>query len=517
MIELTDIQRLQIEEKGISEETVQQQINHFVNGFPTVKLKRAALINNGIVRIPEDEKSEYIAFYEDKKEGLEILKFVPASGAATRMFKFLHEFLQEYDSNVESINSFVNRKNAKDLFTFFVGIEKFPFYQDVINSLINEVDNWKSLSDSNKKKRFVHKMLFKTGFNFSSMPKGLVPFHSYGDYNVTAFEEHLHEASSYAATKNEARLHFTIAPEFKDLFAREFDRIEKVVEQKTGKNFEISFSYQKPSTDTIAVDMENNPIEDTDGKLFFRPAGHGALLDNLNDQDADIIFIKNIDNVTVKTMDNDVGSYKKMLAGVLLKLQEQSFQYLKDLQKNSIDHGIFDQMEEFIFNKLLRRLPHDYHKYTKQFKRAALVEALNRPLRVCGMVKNEGEPGGGPFWVTDQYGQNSLQIVESAQVDKDDPRQREIASNCTHFNPVDLVCGVRDFQGNKFDLTQFRDLETGFITYKSNMGKKLKAQELPGLWNGAMAHWNTIFVEVPLITFNPVKNVNDLLKPAHQG
>ncbi|SCY36304.1 protein of unknown function [Nonlabens sp. Hel1_33_55] len=516
-MELTATQEEQLKEKGISKKTLEQQIHRFVNGFPTVKLKKAAVVGDGILRISDSEIKDYVEFYDSKREDLDILKFVPASGAATRMFKFLHEFLQEYDASEESINSFINRKNARDLFTFFVGIEKFPFYDAVIESLKKGIDNWQSLSDRDKKERFVRKMLFKNGFNFSAMPKGLVPFHSYGEHKVTAFEEHLHEASGYAATKNEARLHFTIAQAYKNHFVNEFDRIEKAVEESTGKNYEISFSYQKPSTDTVAVDMQDKPIVNKDGTLFFRPAGHGALLDNLNEQDADLIFIKNIDNVTVSNLDEDVSVYKKMLAGVLLKVQEKAFTYLENLQTDSIEDNAFQEMEEFILEQLMRRLPRDYHKYTTIYKREALIEALNRPLRVCGMVKNEGEPGGGPFWVTNEYGQSSLQIVESAQVDDDDYRQRNIAANCTHFNPVDIVCGVRDYQGNKFDLADFRDLETGFITHKSRKGHELKAQELPGLWNGAMAHWNTIFVEVPLITFNPVKTVNDLLKPAHQG
>ena len=516
-MEFTEIQLKQLDKKGINKQEVERQVDRFTNGFPTVKLKQAALVGNGILQIPDDKIKKHVEYYDSRREQLDILKFVPASGAATRMFKFLHEFLQEYDSDKESINSFINRKDARDLFTFFVGMEKLPFYNQVATALENETDNWGKLTDRDRKQRFVRKMLMKKGFNYSAMPKGLVPFHKYGDKNVTAFEEHLHEASSYAATKDEARLHFTIAPAFKNMFAQEFDRIEKSVEQKTGKNYEISFSYQKSSTDTIAVDMENKPLVTKEGKLFFRPAGHGALLDNLNEQDADLIFIKNIDNVTVSTMDTDVGLYKKMLAGILLELQSTSFEYLKRLENDIIDTTLLEEMEEFISNKLQRRLPRDYNKYTLEYKREALIQALHRPIRVCGMVKNEGEPGGGPFWVTDEYGQNSLQIVESAQVDQDDFRQREIASNCSHFNPVDLVCGTRDYLGKKFDLTQFRDRETGFITFKSNKGSKLKAQELPGLWNGAMAHWNTIFVEVPLVTFNPVKTVNDLLKPAHQG
>ncbi len=517
MKDFTAVQLEQLQHKGISQEIVEKQIKRFQNGFPTIKLSRAAIVGDGIVTIPPVDKDDYIKFYESKRVDLEILKFVPASGAATRMFKFLHQFLQEFDPSLESINSFINRKDARDLFTFFVGVEKFPFYKEVIQVLKAQHDNWQQMSDREKKERFVRKMLYSKEFNYSAMPKGLVPFHGYQHHVATAFEEHLYEAAGYAASQGEARLHFTIAPDFEDSFTKEFDRIEELVEEKTGKNFEISYSYQKPSTDTIAVDMNNDPILDQEGKLFFRPAGHGALLDNLNDHDVDIIFIKNIDNVTVRSMCEEIESYKKMLAGILLKLQEQAFTYLKQLDQGTQQDDDFKAMEDFVTGKLNATLPRDYDKYKIEYQLEALRDRLHRPLRVCGMVENEGEPGGGPFWVTNHYGENSLQIVESAQVDQEDHRQRKIAANCTHFNPVDLVCGVRDYKGNKFNLDHYRDLDTGFITYKTNKGNKLKAQELPGLWNGAMAHWNTVFVEVPLITFNPVKNVNDLLKPAHQA
>lgn len=516
-MKLTQIQIKQLAKKGISQENLENQISRFKTGFQLVKLQKAAVVNDGILEITKDKSQDFIDLYESKKQELDILKFVPASGAATRMFKFLHEFLQEFDPVVDSFNSFVNKKKARDLFAFFVGIEKFPFYTDIIEDLQKEDSNWPALPDREKKLRFVRKMLFKDGFNYSSMPKGLVPFHKYSNFTATAFEEHLHEASGYATSQNKAKLHFTIAPEFKDDFKQEFQRIQDKVEEKTGVQFDISFSYQQPDTDTIAVDLKDNPIIDEKGNFFFRPAGHGALLENLNRLDADLIFIKNIDNVTVTTFKDKVAFYKKMLAGLLLDVQKRSFEYLGQLDQSTPSKELLEEIEKFIQNQLQARLPLEYHKYKTEYQLEAVRNRLNRPLRVCGMVKNEGEPGGGPFWVLNETGQPSLQIVESAQVDQDNHQQRKIVSNCTHFNPVDLVCGVRDYKGNKFDLTKFRDLETGFITRKSRIGQELKAQELPGLWNGSMAHWNTIFVEVPLITFNPVKTVNDLLKPAHQA
>jgi hypothetical protein len=513
----TEIQLQQLKEKKILTSTVEAQIKRFVRGFPLLKLERAAVVDDGIVTMDEEKRQRYIDIYDAKKKELDIIKFVPASGAATRMFKFLHEFLQDFDPVEDSINSFVNKKKAKDLFTFFVGLEKFPFYDCVLESLKEEDNNWQALSDREKKVRFVSKMLHKKGFNYTAMPKGLVPFHKYPNTVATAFEEHLYEASSYATSHNKAQLHFTIAPEYRDDFKQEFKRIQNIVEGKTGVEFEITFSYQQTHTDTIAVDLKDQPIVDDNGELFFRPAGHGALLENINRLETDIIFIKNIDNVTVSTFEDEVGSYKKMLAGILLDLQEKSFDYMNRLESELPSPELMFEMEEFIKNQLQSTLPLDYHKYKVEYQLESIKDRLHRPLRVCGMVENEGEPGGGPFWVVNEIGQLSLQIVESAQVDHENHRQSKIAANCTHFNPVDLVCGVRDYKGNKFDLTDFRDLETGFITSKSRMGRDLKAQELPGLWNGAMAHWNTIFIEVPLITFNPVKNVNDLLKPAHQS
>lgn len=517
MIQFTAQQLAQLERKNISPETILKQIDRFKNGFPVVKVDRAATINDGITKFSDREHAAYVQLFEENMEQLELLKLVPASGAATRMFKFLHEFLRDFNPLEDSINSFINKNNAQHLFTFFIALEKFPFYEEVMEFLKSRYDDWHAKTDREKKLLFVSQMLQEDGLNYAHRPKGLVPFHKYKDHSATAFEEHLFEASIYAAANNKAKLHFTIAEDYKDEFKAEFDRIEQIVEQKTGTEFEIEFSHQKSSTDTIAVDQHNNPIVCENGELFFRPSGHGALLMNLNEIDVDIIFIKNIDNVTVSSLEQEVGMYKKALAGLLLSLQETCFKFLKLIETQKVDTDLQHQIEHFLTQKLCTVLPKDYKKYAREYQLEYLFDRLNRPLRVCGMVKNEGEPGGGPFWVYNQKGELSIEIIESAQVDTSNKSQVAIAGTSTHFNPVDLVCAVRDFKGNKFNLLDFCDEQTGFITHKSRLGMEIKAQELPGLWNGGMAYWNSIFVEVPLITFNPVKTVNDLLKPAHQN
>ena len=359
-------------------------------------------------------------------------------------------------------------------------------------------------------------MLDEDKLNFSFYPKGLLPFHKYREHNATAFEEHLFEAALYCASNGKARLHFTISEKHEDKFDEEFQRIEKIVERKKNTQFDIVFSYQKESTDTIAVTKNNEPFRQEDGSLLFRPSGHGALLDNLNDIDADIIFVKNIDNVVVFKYENEVAYYKKMLGGILLSVQEQAFQYAERLELRTVTDTEITEITNFLKTKLNVVFSSEYDKYSKKYKIEYLMEKLNRPIRVCGMVKNEGEPGGGPFWTKDQADNISLQIVESAQIDKNIRAQKNILKNATHFNPVDIVCGVKNYKGQKYDLHEYVDHNTAFISMKTKTGKDLKALELPGLWNGSMAFWNTIFVEVPLITFNPVKTVNDLLKPAHQ-
>lgn len=515
-MKLSETQKNQLEKKGISKEKLQEQIRRFEEGFPTLRLNRAAVAGDGIVSLKDIDTDAYEDFYNAHKDELDILKFVPASGAATRMFKFLHEFLKNYDPKKESVNSYINKNKVDQLFTFFAALEKFPFYDAVKQSLKEKYLNWPQLSEGEKKHFFVQEMMEKNGMNYGGMPKGLVPFHKYKKHVATAFEEHLFEAAIYASCSGVANLHFTIAPAFKNDFKEEFQRIEENVEQKTGISFEVSYSFQQPHTDTVAVDKNNKPIELEDGTLFFRPAGHGALLNNLNKLDADLIFIKNIDNVTVSAMKSDICSFKKILAAYLIKARNLVFEYVKALENGNVDDVLQSKIETYLENELCTVFPRDYHKYKTNYQHEYLFDKLNRPLRVCGMVKNEGEPGGGPFWVEDKTGEVSIEIVEGVQVDQNSSSQQKIARSGTHFNPVDIVCSVRDYKGNKFDLNKYSDADTGFITYKSRKGIEIKAQELPGLWNGGMSGWNSIFLEMPLKTFNPVKTVNDLLKPAHQ-
>ncbi|WP_111682373.1 DUF4301 family protein [Winogradskyella tangerina] len=513
----TDNDLKQIKAKGLTKEKVEAQIELFKSGIPFTNISEAATIGNGIVELTNELIDAAIDHFEDRKNNLSLLKFVPASGAATRMFKFLFKFLKDYNPNKESLNAFINKNNFRDLALFVVGLEKLPFYEIIVEDLGERHIDFSSLSEKDKVFHFVKTMLDEDLLNFGNSPKGLLPFHKYKEDRIsTAFEEHLYEAALYASDENTADLHFTISERYKDKFDEEFKRIEEYVEGHTGVTFNISFSYQHESTDTIAVTPKDEPFRNDDGTLLFRPSGHGALLKNLNALEADIIFIKNIDNVVVKQYKQEMVKYKKVLAGILLKLQNRAFEYMDVLDKPSISEKEFTQIEEFLEDEMMIKISREYHKYLDKFKIEYLRDKLNRPIRVCGMVKNEGEPGGGPFWVRDIYGNESLQIVESAQINLKNKRQKEILTNATHFNPVDLVCGVKNYKGEKFDLEEFVDHDAAFITMKTKVGKDLKALELPGLWNGSMANWNTIFVEVPIITFNPVKTVNDLLKAPHQ-
>ena len=510
-----DIQ--QIEKKGLTLNKVQRQIELFENGIPFTNLVSEAILSDGILRLSEIDIEKFMSYFESKKDDISILKFVPASGAATRMFKFLYRFLEEYDLEKGSINSYINHYKSNDLSLFFIGIEKFPFYHIVQNKLKGANPDFDSLSLNEQRLKFVEMMLEHDKLDYGNAPKGLMPFHIYKNQVVsTAFEEHLYESALYSSSDEPTKLHFTISEKHNHKFDEEFARIEKKVEEKTGSKFDISFSYQKESTDTIAVTPKNKPFRNDDGSLLFRPSGHGALIENLNDLDADIIFIKNIDNVVTYKYKNEVAKYKKVLAGILLEIQEQMFKYLELLDDDVISEEQLIEIGEFLVNKMNVKISSEFEKYSFKYQREYLAEKLNRPIRICGMVKNEGEPGGGPFWVKDESGNISLQIVESAQINKKSKHQKQIAKHATHFNPVDVVCGIKNHKGEKYDLKKFVDSKAAFITMKTKKGKSLKALELPGLWNGSMANWNTVFVEVPLITFNPVKTVNDLLKAPHQ-
>ncbi|QDO93490.1 DUF4301 family protein [Formosa sediminum] len=507
-----------IDKKGLTLQKIDRQIQQFQDGIPFIDLESPAIINHGILKFDQAERDAYVNAYDAKRDTLSVLKFVPASGAATRMFKNLFNFVANFNpEGTASFSSYVETHNDKNLETFFKGLEQLPFYDVVMDVIAKNYPDYESFNEDKKKWIFVNVMLDEKFLDYGAYPKGLLPFHKYKDHLATAFEEHLFEAESYASANGKANLHFTISETHNDKFNAEFEKIKPQVEETTGLDYNISFSYQKQSTDTIALTPEKEPFREADGSLLFRPSGHGALIENLNDLDADVIFIKNIDNVVVSKYKENIIEYKKVLAGVLLGLQDQAFKYLNELDRGEADEAKLIEIAEFLKRKLNVDIAMDFERFATTYQIEYLQEKLNKPIRVCGMVKNEGEPGGGPFWVEDLNGNLSLQIVESAQIDLENKIQKDILNGSTHFNPVDLVCGTKDYQGNAFDLLKFVDPKTGFITQKTKEGKALLALELPGLWNGAMANWNTVFVEVPLNTFNPVKTVADLLKPMHQN
>ena len=504
-----DIQ--QIEEKGISTQEVEEQIGIFKRGNIKVNITEAATVGNGISRIEARDKHALIEFYEAEKEKHSILKFVPASGAASRMFKALHNFADEFDPEKHELREYLDATGDKDLQRFFNHQDKLPFYKHALEKARDNHSNYNELSHDAQHKILVKTILESDGLFLSNLPKGLVPFHKYDQHVATAFEEHLFEAAKFIEVNGVAKLHFTVAKGDKEKFQAEWKEIRDRVEKKTGVKFEIEYSYQDPKTDTIAVDNNFEAFRTEDNELFFRPGGHGALIENMNQLDEEIVFVKNIDNVVTQDKVQNVVDHKKMLGGKLLQIQNRIFGYLETLEKGSVPAEKLDEIQEFLNEELFIKGTSNENLFVEYLK-----EKLNRPLRVCGMVKNEGEPGGGPFLVKDKNGEISLQIIEGAQIDNDNPDQARIAREATHFNPVDIVCGLKDHKGNSFDLNKYVDEDMSFIADKTKDGKPLKALERPGLWNGGMAKWNTIFVEVPVETFNPVKTVSDLLKESHQ-
>ena len=505
MLSQQDLQ--QIARKGITEAQIETQLGEFKTGFPFLKLKAAASIEDGIVATNEQDTEAYIeAWTQYKQEGHKIVKFVPASGAASRMFKDMFAFLDaDYDTPTTAFEK-----------QYFDNIRNFAFY-DALDAACrkNEGKSIKYLIQEGQYKKVVANMLFEKGLNYGQLPKGMLLFHKYPEGARTPMEEHLVEGALYAASGGEANVHFTVSHEHMDMFKKKVAAKADGYAEKYGIKYNISFSEQKPSTDTIAANPDNTPFRNEDGSLLFRPGGHGALIENLNEIDADIIFIKNIDNVVPDRLKAETVEYKKLIAGVLVSKQKKAFEYLEILDSGKYTHTQLEEIIRFLRDELSCRNPE-----LKDLEDAELAiylkKKLNRPMRVCGMVKNVGEPGGGPFLAYNQDGTISLQILESSQIDTNNSDYLKMFQNGTHFNPVDLVCAVKDYKGNKFDLTKYVDPQTGFISSKSKDGKELKALELPGLWNGAMSDWNTIFVEVPLGTFNPVKTVNDLLREQHQ-
>ena len=469
-----------MEEHGLTPAALETQLKNFREGFPFLPVTRAASCGDGIRVLDAAGIEQAAARYDRAKESLRVVKFVPASGAATRMFKDLFEFVREGRRTAVVGELLANRR-------------RFAFWPELRTIVGDDADELRTVEN-----------IVAEGLRYGETPKGLVSFHRYGDEVRKAVEEHLVEGAQYAAAGGEVKIHFTVSPEHLTRF--EALLAEKIpgYESRFGVKYRISFSVQDPSTDTLAVNPDCTPFRRADGRLLFRPAGHGALIGNLGKIDADIVFVKNIDNVTTDARRGDTVLYKKALAGVLLALQERIFEYLMALE---VPGAELEPIAAFIENELCVKLPKDYGT-------PLLRRVLNRPIRVCGMVRNEGEPGGGPFWVAGADGLETLQIAESNQIA---PEKRKLMRSATHFNPVDLVCSFRTSKGGRFDLREFVDPATGVISRKSDGGRELLAQELPGLWNGAMARWNTVFVEVPITTFSPVKVVTDLLRPEHQG
>ena len=476
----------QLAARGISLSAAEEQIKAFRTGFPSLTIQSAASVGNGILRLGPAEQQQYLSAWEQYlQEDHTILKFVPASGAASRMFKNLFEYM---DGGEET--PFIQ--------DFLAHLEYFAFYQE-LQPLMDKAGVTKADG-----RRVVSLLL--NDMHYGQLPKGLLLFHKYQEGPRTPALEHLVEGALYAKNKKEeVNLHFTISHEHKALFEKHIADNLKAYEEKFGVHYNVSFSEQKPSTDTLAADKDGNPFRDKAGNLVFRPGGHGALIENLSEQDADVVFIKNIDNVVPDRLKEPTVLYKRLIAGVLVSLQAKAFAYLKELE-GEVSDAKLQEIRAFVENDLCCQL-----NPSADIK-PLLIAKLNRPIRVCGMVRNEGEPGGGPFLVrTDKDGSVQLQILESSQI-----ADKSLMAQATHFNPVDLVCGLKDYRGNRFDLKNFVDPLTAFISQKSKDGKELQALELPGLWNGAMADWNTVFVEVPVETFNPVKTVNDLLRLQHQ-
>ena len=476
----------QLDQRGIKPDILEEQLQLLKRGTIPVHLSAPATISNGIIKLDPQEADSLLETFNQQLDNLTITRFVPASGAASRMFKAFYQYLETGQETPE-IKNFAGNFHK---FAFYQQIKchNAPDYSCAINNMINVL-------------------------KLAQLPKALIPFHWYPEGPRTAFAEHLVESALVLGAGKTVNVHFTISAEHQRKFTDLVSSCQDRYEQRYNCSFNLSFSCQSPATDTIAIDRNNNVVRTNNGALLFRPGGHGALLRNLSRLPEDIIFIKNIDNVQPDHLKVDSIRYKRVLGGYLIDFRQKVYGLLKALEENQTDT---DAIARKIVHDLQLRLPENFSTLAQTDQKNTLFTLLNRPIRICGMVKNTGEPGGGPFWVINRHNQESLQIVESSQVNFDDPRQADIFRQATHFNPVDIACSIKDYRGQRFNLHQFTDPETAFITEKSYNGKTIKVLEHPGLWNGAMAHWLTVFIEVPASTFSPVKTLTDLLKKSHQ-
>ncbi len=515
-MQLTEKDLKQLEAHGLTNEEIQRQINILKKGLPYTKVLAPATPGNGIIQLTKQQADALKTLFETKQNNLKIEKFVPASGAATRMFKDWVFFHQNYQPGRDYYERFVKKHQLHsfpaELTDFLEHFAGYAFYQDLMDVIKRQEPGYFQLDENEQAWKLLHYVLTADGLGYQKLPKALLKFHRYNKDDIrTAMEEQLVEGKAYTHEQEaQGKVHFSISPQH----AQAFSDLARQLQEKYPVLIEHSF--QKPQTDTIMLDENGALVRDTYGNLVFRPGGHGSLLDNIQDLDADIIFLKNIDNVQKGAAQNTSINYKKILGGYLLQLKEQASQYLQKLRDEKPIHEELKEIEDFARNTFNIHFIEGYDTLNNSGKRKYLAYKINRPIRVAGMVKNTGEPGGGPFWAADQNGLKSLQIVEKAQIDPKNTEQQEILNQSTHFNPVDLVVSTKDFEGNKFNLKEFVNEQAAFITEKSYQGKPVKVYERPGLWNGAMDNWNTVFIEVPLETFSPVKTVTDLLKPEHQ-
>ena len=495
----------QIEKEGLTCEQVLAQVDLFKRGVCPVKLNRPCTVNDGIVTLPEEELRKMASLYDEElRMGRSVLKFVPASGAASRMFRDWYLFLEKGSLDARQREEFAGE------------LKRFAFYMDLRDVILRDGEDLEKMLEEERHADILAYILTSKGLNYGNLPKALLKFHAYSEGSRTALEEHLVEAALY--TKDSCRicrLHFTLSEEHYDDVADYLSVIKGYYEKDYDVTFDIALSTQKSSTNTIAVDLDNRPFRGQQGELVFRPGGHGALLDNVNGTGGDIVYLKNVDNIVSDKLKPVTVFYKKVLGGYLISLQNEIFRYLRYLDKAEVEEKTLREMRLFCEKNLHLVMPPWFEDMSLSEKGSFIFKKLNRPIRVCGMVKNQGEPGGGPFWVNGEDGTQSLQIIEESQIDSGSAEQKAIWSRATHFNPVDLVCGVRNYRSDNFDLHEFVNRDAYFISQKSEKGRDLKALELPGLWNGSMAFWTTIFVEVPIETFNPVKTIHDLLRPQH--
>jgi hypothetical protein len=519
-IPLSDQDILQIQAHGLALDQVAEHLRLFSRPLRFIRLGRAATLRDGIQHISAADIDAYLIRHAEAAARGRFSKFVPASGVATRMFEILLYYYHHEERNLKALletEAAQGVHRAREFVVFHDCLPRFPFFGDLQGLSAANGHNLHELLAARGYQEILHGVLSEAGLHYQALPKALIKFHDYGEESRTALEEHLVEAAAYVQDRDGlCRLHLTILPRHRAQFQQVLDRVLPALEERFGCRFNVEFSVQHPGTDTLAADAHNRPFRDHQGRLVFRPGGHGALLENLSELQGDLVYIKNIDNVVPDRLKEPTILWKRILGGLLVDLEEQVHRHLRALGPESGGRRALARACDFARERLFLAISPQIGEWPGDLARDFLIRTLNRPLRVCGVVPNQGEPGGAPFWVEEPDGSRSLQLVEKAQVDLDDPTQKLIWNSATHFNPVDLVCSLRDDQGVPFDLSQYVDHEAVFISKKSLDGRELKALELPGLWNGAMARWLTVFVEVPLITFNPVKTVFDLLRPEHQ-